>query len=245
MSIKKFRMFAGPNGSGKSTLIHQIDSSFNLGFFINADNIEQTLKTAKHLDYRSLVPTKIDQTDWINFINSKISDPRVKLLSFNGFSFKDDFLVSKQEINSYHASIIAEFFREKLIEGNQTFSFETVMSHPSKLEFISQAKMNGFKTYLYFVCTQDPFINIQRVKNRVEKGGHTVMDDKIEQRYFRSLELLYDAFLLSDRAFVIDSSNKTRSVIVEKREQRVLIHNQLIPEWIIIYLLDKLKKNHS
>lgn len=48
--------------------------------------------------------------------------------------------------------------------------------------------MKGFKSYLYFICTKDLGINKQRVKNRISEGGHAVSDQKIEQRYYRSLE---------------------------------------------------------
>ena len=58
--------------------------------------------------------------------------------------------------------------------GKSTFSFETVMSHHSKVSFLKEVKQAGFKTYLYFICTQDPEINQKRVLNRVSKGGHSV-----------------------------------------------------------------------
>lgn len=34
------RVFASPNGSGKTTILKQIDHSFDLGFYVNADEIE-------------------------------------------------------------------------------------------------------------------------------------------------------------------------------------------------------------
>mgnify|MGYP002784252072 CR=1 FL=1 len=37
-------VFAGPNGSGKSTLISEINKVLPLGIYINADDIESTLK---------------------------------------------------------------------------------------------------------------------------------------------------------------------------------------------------------
>jgi predicted ABC-type ATPase len=53
----------------------------------------------------------------------------------------------------------------------QTFTFETVLSHSSKLGFLQQAGQMGYKNYLYFVCTVDPTINIARVAQRVALGG--------------------------------------------------------------------------
>jgi len=122
-----------------------------------------------------------------------------------------------------------------------TFSFETVMSHESKVRFLEKAKAFGFTTYLYFICTHDPQINVQRVKNRVIEGGHDVMETKIVSRYFRSLDLLCEAFLVADRAFIIDSSNKMREVFMEKKQDNVVIHQDEAPGWVDEYLLEKLK----
>lgn len=115
------------------------------------------------------------------------------------------------------------------------------MSHTSKIQFLKKAKQMGFTTYLYFICTQDPSINQLRVQNRVVKGGHNVDNDKIVKRYHASLELLVDAFTLGDRAYVIDSSNENRDVILEKKNKSLEIHSNNIPDWVEVHLLNKLK----
>jgi len=67
-----------------------------------------------------------------------------------------------------------------------SFTFETVMSHCSKIDILMQAQATGYRTYLYFVATDDSTINISRVRNRVKLGGHDVPADKIEARYYRT-----------------------------------------------------------
>lgn len=234
-------MFAGPNGSGKSTLIQEVRRSYNVGYFINADEIEFLLTKQKYLECSHFFPKAISQKDWDDFFNSKIkNDIRVNN-HFPMVLISENLLVCKGEVNSYHASVIAEFFREKLLMEDFTFSFETVMSHPSKVQFLKDALKNGFTTYLYFICTQDPEINLQRILNRVEKGGHHVDAKKANDRYFRSLGFLYDAFMVADRAFVIDSSNRSRDVILEKKKNQIIIQKKGIPEWVGLYLLDKIE----
>ncbi len=44
---------------------------------------------------------------------------------------------------------------------------ESVRSHPTKLEFMRQTQMSGFKVYLYFVSLVDPELNTHRVLARV------------------------------------------------------------------------------
>lgn len=43
------------------------------------------------------------------------------------------------QIDSYFASVIADFIRQRLLEKGVSFTFETVMSHPSKVEFMQDA----------------------------------------------------------------------------------------------------------
>lgn len=234
-------MFAGPNGSGKSTLIEEVRLKFNVGYFINADEIESLLKRQKFLDCTNFLPKIITDQDWENFIASAQSHDKRLQTETPKISLSNNYLICKDPINSYHASVIAEFLRFQLLFEDQTFSFETVMSHPSKVDFLKEAPKHGFNTYLYFICTQDPEINLHRISNRVTKGGHPVDPDKTIKRYFRSLELLYEAFIIADRAFVIDSSNKSREVIIEKKNQQIFILKDVIPEWVGKYLLDKIE----
>ena len=80
------------------------------------------------------------------------------------------------------------------------------MSHSSKLDFLRAARGQNYRTYLYFIATADPQINLNRVENRVRSGGHPVPREKIIERYYRSLELLGHAIRLTDRAYIFDNS---------------------------------------
>jgi predicted ABC-type ATPase len=162
----KFRLFAGPNGSGKTTLISTIGKDFNLGIFINADILEYNLTRNGFLDLEEIVgkPTP-KQSDWVEFFDKyQRKDSRSTGFDKASLKLEERILVWDGEINSCLASIIAAFLRYCLLKHKKSFSFETVMSHPSMLDFISEAKALGYKCYLYFICTDDPSINVQREK---------------------------------------------------------------------------------
>ncbi len=74
-------------------------------------------------------------------------------------------------LNSYFASVACDFLRPKLMEQNNSFTLETVMSHDSKVALLAQAQAAGYRTYLYFVATDDPAINISRVRSRVNSSS--------------------------------------------------------------------------
>jgi predicted ABC-type ATPase len=60
---------------------------------------------------------------------------------------------------------------------------------------------------LYYVATENPEINVDRVNYRVNfLQEHSVPEDKIRSRYARSLALLPRAILYSNRAFFFDTS---------------------------------------
>lgn len=244
---KRFRLFAGPNGSGKTSLVDQIKKKFNIGYYINADELEAKLIQHKYLICSDFTSVDVSQNEWVNFINEiSETDPRLKQFPnpIEIIKIIDGILTLKDDtpIHSYIAAIIAEFFRFSLLETDSSFSFETVMSHPSKVAFLETAREKEFRTYFYFISTKDPAINKNRVQLRVSKGGHDVDESKIESRYYRSLEFLAPAFIASDRAFIMDNSMDDQElyVLVEKDGDRITIYEDEIPEWIELYLLNKL-----
>ncbi len=89
----------------------------------------------------------------------------------------------------------------------QSFGFETVYSHPSNLDFLRALKSLGYVVDLFFVCTDSPEINVQRVANRVASGGHDVPTDRIRSRWFRSVRVLMASLSHIDRIGLFDNSS--------------------------------------
>lgn len=145
------------------------------------------------------------------------------------------------------AQIIADHRRETCIETKRNFSFETVMSHPSKIDILVRAKTLGFFVQLFFVGTDDPNTNIERVALRVAQGGHDVPRDRIVARWARTMEQLHKAVRLADRTFVFDNSAAgnidagPRLIFCRSVTQRSAApHTQIfppIPEWVRYYVM--------
>ena len=111
---------------------------------------------------------------------------------------------------AYEASAIAAQERLNCIDNKQSFSFETVMSHPSKLAILETAKKAGFETRLVYISTDNPQTNVDRVKQRVIDGGHDVPENKVISRYHRSLSLLPKASEIADKTYIFDNTNSSR-----------------------------------
>jgi predicted ABC-type ATPase len=249
----RLRVFAGPNGSGKSTVIDYIRKErvngrpLDFGYYINADEIAKQLSSGP-FSFRKF-DIKVTPKEFLTTaIASGLVNP-----DFDEPAFKASYTLRKNELrlkDPKHcerlAQITADFLRKKLLAERKKFSFETVFSHESKLEIMKAAKDAGYKVYLYFVSTESPAINKFRVQARKMKGGHDVPPDKIESRYYRSLELLHEASQLAYQAFFFDNS-------VEGKDSVLIAHFKLekgkkkwdpidpasVPEWFKEYYFSK------
>ncbi len=102
-----------------------------------------------------------------------------------GLPFVNADILAKQlypnqpEQHSYEAAKIAETMRMQLLQQGRTFCFETVFSHPSKIDFVAQAKVMGYQIVLVFIHLDLVSLNQARVAQRVSEGGHDVPEDKV------------------------------------------------------------------
>ena len=251
----KLRVFAGPNGSGKSTVIKYVreykvnNNSIDFGEYINADDIAASLKK-NDFSFNQFKITVSNGEFWEIALASGLINS-----SFDQLTFNDSFQIQNNSIILSDASsveplaqIIADFLRKKLLQEKRRYSFETVFSHKSKLEIMKQAKAKGYKVYLYFVSTESPEINKARVASRVAQGGHDVPVDKIESRYYRSLDFLYDACQIADQVFFFDNSaegidsNMFAHFKFENGKKKWDEINELkVPYWFIKYYSEKIQ----
>lgn len=252
------RVFAGPNGSGKSTIINAVRKSkikgipVDFGIYINADDIAKKLRKGK-LTFKQY-KVQVENNEFLDIVSkSGLLNNKFTLNDFKkSYSLKDNqlFLVNKSA-DERNAQIIADFLRKKLLKERKKFSFETVFSHSSKIEIIKNAIEAGYKVYLYFVSTESPEINKFRVKKvRVEEGGHDVPEDKIESRYYRSLNFLYEAAQLSYHTYFFDNSKNGEGFKLFAHFKNIKgvkkwdeIDVTSVPRWFVEYYSRKIKQN--
>lgn len=238
----RLRMFAGPNGSGKSTIKSVIRREL-LGVYVNPDEIEVLIKQFDFLDFGEF-EIQTDETEILEFFQSSTLLEKADLLDeAENLRFADNRLSFHDvSVNSYFASVAADFIRQKLILARKSFSFETVMSAPDKVQLLEKSRQIGYRNYLYFVATDNPEINISRVKYRVKTGGHGVPKDKITTRYYRSLDFLREAVKFTNRAYIFDNSGSKLLLLAEITDAEQLeIKVDSVPTWFEKYMLDKMK----
>jgi predicted ABC-type ATPase len=107
--------------------------------------------------------------------------------------------------HAYDAAAVAAATREALIAARVPFIAETVFSHPSKLDLISDAQAAGYTVTLHVLLVPE-HESVQRVAHRVLAGGHDVPEEKIRSRYARLWPLVADAITRAELAHIFDNS---------------------------------------
>ncbi len=132
--------------------------------------------------------------------------------------------------HAYEAARVAADTRTKLIKLGTSFIAETVFSHPSKLELIDAAHAAGYTIVLHVLLIPEE-LAVQRVRLRVNAGGHDVPDAKIRQRYQRLWPLVATAITRCDSATVYDSGGLKGPRIVAQFTDGFAIGAPAWPAW--------------
>ena len=101
---------------------------------------------------------------------------------------------------------VIELFKE-CINNKKSFVIETTLSGKSVLNRLKEAKNAGFKVEMIYVGLDNVDLNIQRVANRVAKGGHNIPTDAIIKRYNSSRENLIQCINLLDKLEIYDNTH--------------------------------------
>lgn len=135
---------------------------------------------------------------------------------------------------AYEAAQQAAEDRQAFLEAKQSFSFETVMSHPSKVSFLREARQAGYWVIAHFVGLDSARLSLARVLQRVSSGGHDVPDHKIEARFPRVLAQLLSLLDVPDELVIYDnsSSDDPFRLIATLERGRLTGLSVSLPDWL-------------
>lgn len=156
-----------------------------------------------------------------------------------GLPFINADILAKQLVDenteavSYRAAKLAEKLRFSLLNSGISFCFETVFSHPSKIDFMATAKSLGYEIILVYIHLQNDELNQARVAQRVNEGGHNVPADKIISRIPRTMAYIKDALSLTDVARFYDNSSQSQPFlsVAQLNEGQLTKQMDVLPGW--------------
>jgi len=137
------------------------------------------------------------------------------------------------EESSYQAALLAQDQRERLLLEGASFCFETVFSHPSKIDFVARAKSLGYQVVMVFIHLCHPALNHARIQMRQMEGGHSVPREKVDQRIPRLLANVKNALPLCDvfRAYDNSSADFPFQPVFSLNDAVLQLHINPLPDW--------------
>lgn len=103
---------------------------------------------------------------------------------------------------------------EALLERGETFSIETTLATKSYINLVRRAQSKGYSVKVLFFWLNSPELAIQRVAERVAKGGHNIPEHVIKRRYVAGISNLFHLFMKEvDYWDIYDNSEYPRKQI--------------------------------
>ncbi len=115
--------------------------------------------------------------------------------------------------HSYDAAVVAAQLRQTCLQRGLSFIAETVFSHASKLDLLTDGRAHGFNITLHVVMIPED-LAVERVAHRVAAGGHDVPEVKIRERWNRLWPNVVGAAQQADDTTFWDNSAVTGPVVV-------------------------------
>ena len=142
------------------------------------------------------------------------------------------------DASDFDAARVILLKAEELLDARQSFTVETTLSGKTYLKMAKRAKLLGYVVRLFFVGTSNVGINIERVRERVLRGGHDIpLADQL-RRYPRSFENMKALFAIADYASLYDNSGIPGYVPIATKTPNSRAFVKPHPEWAS-FLLDR------
>ncbi|HKM12766.1 MAG TPA: zeta toxin family protein [Bacteroidales bacterium] len=144
---------------------------------------------------------------------------------------------NKPEESAVRASRLMMERIEELIDKGETFGVETTLATRTLVRVIAEAQQKGYVVTLVFFWLKMPELAVERVKLRVEAGGHYVPEATIRRRYDVGIRNLFNLYIpVCDYWIMIDNSNNPSTIIAEGGTSVVTkIHNKTLYNLLINY----------
>lgn len=93
-------------------------------------------------------------------------------------------------------------------ERNLSFAFESTLASRSYARLIKKLRAVEYEFHLVYLCLSSPDLAVQRVRERVRRGGHDVPEEVIRRRYVKGARNFFSLYSgLADTWGIYDNSS--------------------------------------
>jgi predicted ABC-type ATPase len=150
-----------------------------------------------------------------------------KMLECSEFVYSNEFAKSPSPFKPENASIQASRYMllkiRYLLKKNSDFAVETTLATRTLLKTVRMAQNAGYSVTLLYFWLNSPELAIERVKARVENGGHNIPEETIRRRYNVGIDYFFHHYApVCERWILADNSQAPFRVIAEGSKSDVL-----------------------
>lgn len=103
----------------------------------------------------------------------------------------------------------------ELSERKESFAFESTLAARSYASWLKRLHQQGYEVHLIFVWLRRVDLAVERVAERVRRGGHAIPAHEIRRRYQRGIDNLFELYIpLADAWAVYDNSEQNQPSLV-------------------------------
>ena len=122
---------------------------------------------------------------------------------------------------SRHADVLAGRLMlaeiDRLIAEGRSFAFETTLAGRGYLHRIDRWRRMGYRVTLLFLSLPSSELAIERVRQRVAQGGHSIPDDVVRRRFDAGLKNLRDVYSARVDDWVLFDNSGLVPVVIDRR----------------------------
>ena len=144
--------------------------------------------------------------------------------------------------NSNKAEMIARERIKNHTENQESFMIESNLALQADYDWIDLMTKAGYNVNLYFLCTSNVDINIERVLKRVKEGGHDIPVPIIKQRFNNGLMYLKGKLHCFNEVTLIDNSEDVPRKIAVIKNGTLEYKDITYPEWAqkLLYIIERM-----
>ncbi|MBE6251151.1 MAG: zeta toxin [Bacteroidales bacterium] len=150
-----------------------------------------------------------------------------EMLDCKEFVNSDEFAKGLSPFDPSKASIQASRYMlmkiRYLLKRQDDFAVETTLATRTLLKIVKSAQAAGYTVTLLYFWLNSPEMAIERVRARVEAGGHNIPEETIVRRYHTGIYYFFNIYApICERWILTDNSQIPFRVIAEGSKSEVI-----------------------
>lgn len=111
-----------------------------------------------------------------------------------------------------------------LAERGVDFGFETTLSGKTYVKVLQEVNKRGYLIHIFFLWINDVALALERIRLRVQNGGHHIPENVVHRRFIRSLPNFLRIYKpLADSWVIFDNSGDVPNMIAIQESGKIEI----------------------